>query len=222
MPKFQEGPTAIVALIAFAVWLLVCLPILYLPSGAHDHGEFLGVKYGEWLLFLATMALFWATWQLVKGAEKTSVRQLRAYVFVVRAKIEDVEFAKTPLAKITFLNSGQTPAYNLTATVAIGYGPDNIPSGKFPNEPLAPTMSVMTVGAKQRIRHQITKAIPLSLTEATAIGTGTGAIYVVGSIRYIDAFSKPRGTKFRLVYGANAQKRGDSRLDVCTEGNESD
>jgi hypothetical protein len=82
MGKTVDEKIALVALIAFAVWLFVVLPLLYLPSQVHVHGEILEVKYGEWLLFLATMALFWATWRLVKGAEKTAERQLRAYVFV--------------------------------------------------------------------------------------------------------------------------------------------
>jgi hypothetical protein len=54
MPKFSDEKIALVALIAFAAWLFVGLPILYLPSQEHVHGEILGVKYGEWLLFLAT------------------------------------------------------------------------------------------------------------------------------------------------------------------------
>jgi hypothetical protein len=45
------------------------------------------------LLFFATGAIWWATRGLVKGAEKTSERQLRAYVFIRRAVITE-PFAK--------------------------------------------------------------------------------------------------------------------------------
>jgi uncharacterized membrane protein len=68
MPKPSDDRIiAIVALVALAAWLLIGLPILYLPTEGHVHGEILGVKYGEWLLFLATVVLAWTTWLLVKG-----------------------------------------------------------------------------------------------------------------------------------------------------------
>jgi hypothetical protein len=45
MPKMSEGKIAIGALIALAAWLLIGLPLLYLPSEGHVHGEILDVKY---------------------------------------------------------------------------------------------------------------------------------------------------------------------------------
>jgi hypothetical protein len=82
MTKFSDERIALVALVSLAAWFLVALPILYLPSEGHVHGEILGVKYGEWLLFLATVVLAWTTWLLVKGAKQPAERQLRAYIHV--------------------------------------------------------------------------------------------------------------------------------------------
>jgi hypothetical protein len=110
LQKTSDGRIAIIALIAFAAWLLVGLPLLYLPSQDHVHGEILGVKYGEWLLFLATTALFWATWRLVTGAEKTAQRQLRAYVFVESGSITHIDDDEgVPEVYVTIKNFGQTP-----------------------------------------------------------------------------------------------------------------
>jgi hypothetical protein len=49
MPKISDCRIALVALIALAVWLFVCLPLLYLPSHDQVQGELLGVRYGEWV-----------------------------------------------------------------------------------------------------------------------------------------------------------------------------
>jgi hypothetical protein len=49
MPKDSDAKIALLALLAFAAWLFVGLPLLYLPSQDQVHGEILGVKYGEWL-----------------------------------------------------------------------------------------------------------------------------------------------------------------------------
>jgi hypothetical protein len=88
MLRNSDDKIALVALIAFAAWLLVGLPLLYLPSHEHVHGEILGVKYGEWLLFIATAALAGTTWLLVRGGEKTAKQQLRAYVTVQEVDVK--------------------------------------------------------------------------------------------------------------------------------------
>jgi hypothetical protein len=51
MQKTTDDRIALVALIAFAAWLLIALPLIYMPGEWHSHGEMIGVKYGEWLLF---------------------------------------------------------------------------------------------------------------------------------------------------------------------------
>lgn len=115
MSSSTEARIAITALIALAVWIFICLPLLYLPGEATAHGEFLGVKYGEWLIFIATMALVWATWKLVKGADATAERQLRAYMFVRPVSTHFLYEGESCRLTITYAvrNSGQTPAHHL-------------------------------------------------------------------------------------------------------------
>src|SRR6266702_8295617 len=59
-------------------------------KGSHNASEitFLGVKPGEWLLVVATFALWYATMRLVWDARETSKRQLRAYVTVKAVEME--------------------------------------------------------------------------------------------------------------------------------------
>jgi hypothetical protein len=125
MPKFSDDRIAFVALIALAAWLFVGLPFLYSPSQEHVHGEILGVKYGEWLLVAVTAVLAFTTWLLVKGAERTAERQLRAYVTVQEVRMHThrrpatmgaygaVEGAvHTYRLAVVLKNGGMTPAVN--------------------------------------------------------------------------------------------------------------
>jgi hypothetical protein len=66
------------------------------------------------LLFAATLALWWSTRRLVKGGESTAKRQLRAYVV---ATIKGCDVPETSDGIFTFhlaiKNTGQTPAHEL-------------------------------------------------------------------------------------------------------------
>jgi hypothetical protein len=113
MSNCSEGRIAIVALIALAIWLFVGLPLLYSSDFSIPH-QLLEVKGGELLIFGATVALWWATWRLVKGAEKTAERQLRAYVGPKMAFVQDL-WSKQPKVQIGLNNFGLTPAFAVTA-----------------------------------------------------------------------------------------------------------
>jgi hypothetical protein len=89
------------------------------PSGEQQHqhsGEnasevsILGVKPGEWLLSIVTLMLWGATVGLVRSADRTAERQLRAYFDLRSAVVEDFEVGKMPKVILSFKNVGQTPA----------------------------------------------------------------------------------------------------------------
>ena len=149
MPKTADGRIILVALGAFAAWLFVGLPLLYLPPQDHVRGEILGVKYGEWLLFLATMGLWWATLHLaVEGklaSEKTIAEmrrigeaQVRAYVDISSSEIFFIPLGLLgsyahPMVRIAAANTGQSPAKNFIwnptveyYTASIGDGPRSL------------------------------------------------------------------------------------------------
>jgi hypothetical protein len=199
--KTSDGKIAIIALIAFAAWLFVGLPLLYLPSQDHVHGEILGVKYGEWLLFLATMALFWATWRLVTGAEKTAERQLRAYVFVRPISTHFLYDGDSCRVTITYVakNSGQTPAFQL-----LHFGEIcnlMVPTvTRITTPPPTGPLSAVSLGPGAEIEGTVWGI--MGIEKLKELGTSFKKIHVVGTAIYIDAFQKRRETQF-CFYVAN-------------------
>jgi hypothetical protein len=201
MPKNSDAKIALVALIAFAAWLFVGLPLLYLPSQDHVPGEMLGVKYGEWLLFLATAWLAWATWQLVKGADKTAERQLRAYVFVRPLSTHFLYDGESCRVTITYAvkNSGQTPAFQLLQFGEICNL--MVPTmTKIVTPPPTGPLSVMSIGPGAEIEGTVWGI--MNIEKLNELGNSFKKIHVVGTAIYIDAFTKRRETKF-CFYVAN-------------------
>jgi hypothetical protein len=201
MPKSSDGRIVLFALIALAAWLFVALPLIYLPSQEHVHGEILGVKYGEWLLFAATRGLWWATWRLVKSSEKTAERQLRAYVFVRPIGTHFLYEGDSCRVTITYgvKNTGQTPAFQLLqfgeicnlmvpAVTRITTPP--------PNGPL----SAISLGPGAEIEGTVWGI--MDIKKLKELGTSFKKIHVVGTAIYIDAFKKRRETQF-CFYVAN-------------------
>jgi hypothetical protein len=205
MPKDSDGTIAIVALIALAAWLLIGLPLLYLPDQGHVHGEFLGVKYGEWLIFAATAVLALTTWLLVKGAKKTAERQLRAYVTVQEVSMHTHRGPSTmggygyvvegPIhtyrLAVVLKNGGSTPAINgkinishrrFTAEIAPDFDfPD---STNFANALIGPQVVWLTPAI----------LIPASDLESPLVGNFH---YLWGWIEYDDIFGTTlRRTEF--------------------------
>jgi hypothetical protein len=71
------------------------------------------------LLAGATIALWWATRDLVTGESETAKRQLRAYVGVAVGRIEKFGSSAPVEGSVIVKNFGQTPAYNLNQSTAI-------------------------------------------------------------------------------------------------------
>src|SRR5438105_15050671 len=85
-----------------------------------------GVNFGRrltvtFLLFVATLALWWSTRRLVSGAEFTAKRQLRAYVNVAVARASPQGDLFRYYVEVK--NFGQTPAYDVTLRYGIRWCP---------------------------------------------------------------------------------------------------
>lgn len=204
MPKISDCRIALVALIAFAAWLFVGLPLLYLPSQDHLHGEILGVKYGEWLLFLATMGLWWATWRLVTGSEKNAERQLRAYVCVLRGEVTNIDGPGPIEATVAIKNCGQTPAYDLIMWGGMSIRIESdapIP----PPDKGAPHPQILGPGAEV---FKVEKTFMTPNGDVTdfhraAIKEGRGTLTIYGEITYTDAFGKKRFCNYSWFCGGS-------------------
>jgi hypothetical protein len=74
-------------------------------------------------IFLFTLALFLATYLLYTAGERHSERQLRAYIFLSYAEISNIVSEQDLTSKIVVKNFGQTPAYDVTASLGVGGSP---------------------------------------------------------------------------------------------------
>jgi hypothetical protein len=207
--RFHEGPIAITALALLAFWLFVCLPLIYVPElSVGHHGEILGVKYGEWLLFAATAFLAWTTWLLVSGADKTAKRQLRAYVHPMNGRADRTSDNKIRV-NLTLKNWGQTPAYELRHKTAVRFVPPEAPSG-YSEEGLLVEEIVIPPGAEYPI-HMYSRD-SFDIDDEVEYRENRKTILVYGELIYRDAFDQLQTTTFRYeVMGDIWASRGQLR-----------
>jgi hypothetical protein len=149
------------------------------------------------LLFIATLALYYATRKLVKGAEDTARSQLRAYIGINSAVLEtELRQGRPMKVTVEIKNFGQTPAYkcvgsiNCAALEFEGDVPMDLRGDLDPEY-----IGVIHGGAvllKSRIKPDI------SMEEVTNIMSGKKALWLFGQFTYTTAFDMPqRTTKFR-------------------------
>lgn len=168
------------------------------------------------LLFAATLALWRATDRLVRGADETAERQLRAYIFVESGKVE------TPLANGRFManlivrNSGKTPAYDVVCDIGMDAGREFLAEWDKDVDDDKPHPAGS--GAIGPGSHIVLDPESTWLADSTILYkcfVGEYALFVYGLIRYRDAFGKARHTRFRMY-----RNRGNDELAMWKEGNE--
>jgi hypothetical protein len=232
MKKCADKPIAIAALIFFAVWLFVGLPMMYAPGEGHVHGAILGVKYGECLLFLATVVLAWTTWMLVKGAEKTAERQLRAYVLVDKATAFsanregaiafygsdtgrggqplEIRSGYQPVAIFEFKNFGQTPAHDVEMFGNAAIVPWPLKLETLPEIDFSQNHSKQIIGPGGiRTKYDLfVEPHIITGEEYQGLTNERLAIFFFGEVRYLDAFGKRRVTRYRFFSGGQMGLRG--------------
>lgn len=167
------------------------------------------------LLFIATMALWWATQRLVRGADQTAERQLRAYLGIDKMGFRnETYFAQY---EVGFRNFGTTPANN----VRIRYdtdlrdADDDRPFTISPDfqsyGPLSPTQTVVAMNDENR---------EFDTEEWNSIYNGSRILYLFGEVLYDDCFSRTRSLKFRLMTEARFDSAKRGQLKFCPRGNE--
>ena len=150
------------------------------------------------LLFLATLALYCSTRDLVKGAERTAERQLCAFVFLTGTGIIEKKNGKDILAVAHFKNFGQTPAYNMKIYGKMAVG-DYPLRKKLPALVFSVDRSSESIGPTDtRDQYQTLTALPSG--EKDAVIAKRSAIYLYGTLFYRDAFGKARCTAYRFFY----------------------
>ncbi|MEK7322703.1 MAG: hypothetical protein AABZ84_06465 [Pseudomonadota bacterium] len=174
-------------------------------------------------LFIATWFLYCATRDLVRGADDTAKRQLRAYLSVTPDFINsDCNIGST------IENHGLTPAYKITTES--GYAdilPHPLPLEFNFKEIIDRTSHTHILAPRQTLRATVIPRRIFSKDEIAAAIEGTKfRLYVFGAITYTDAFDKSHRTEYcrsiqgspnlRKVIGFSGGKEGETD-DVAFE-----
>lgn len=138
----------------------------------------------------------------VEITERAAERQLRAYVMVESANIKKLKIGEIPEVSVTIKNFGQTPAYNVKVWGLPGF--QDFPlKGNLPTERPDETDNFVAAPLAPTVPHTIPLIFKRRMNEETihALKAGSHAIFVVGQVRYIDAFKVERETDFCLFIG---------------------
>ncbi|MEO9167810.1 MAG: hypothetical protein ABI230_05340 [Aestuariivirga sp.] len=168
------------------------------------------------VLAVFTIALWFVTLGIFRDSKDSSERQQRAYVMV-----EGLSLSRNPQSEVGFgatvtaKNFGQTPAREVIewAQISVRSMPNTEPFVKVDTP--YPSKSVLAPGvySTQIPTHsEISDAIKIMILMSKA------AIFVCGEISYIDAFNKPRTTRYRFMCLGQGYNLGLFRQ--CEEGNE--
>lgn len=182
----------------------------------------LGIKPGEWLLSIVTFMLWGATVGLVRGADRTAERQLRAYIDIKSAKVENFEIGEEPEIRVHLQNVGQTPAKNVRTRMDAQITPFDDPPGQFDLIEVNPEYgSNSTIGKDGDVAAFLMME---SLTKHfyDAVRYGESALFVVGVVRYEDIFDNPHYHRFRMFYHGESIELGIDSMTIHGEGNDSD
>jgi hypothetical protein len=171
------------------------------------------------LLARATLRLWDSTERLVKGAEDTAQRQLRAYISVDAPDNMPAIIGDKISIILQITNDGQTPAYNVLAypRVAIASIPltEGLPEAVVESR----KKTLGDLNPKARVFQSGEIAAP-NQQVMEAIRNGTKGIYFYGEVKFVDTFNKNQWVKFCVMLGFEENGRL-AGLIHCPEGNQS-
>jgi hypothetical protein len=181
-----------------------------------------GIKPGEWLLSIVTLMLWGATVGLVRSADRTAERQLRAYFDLISATVIDFVEGGQPNVVIGFKNVGQTPAFDVICKLSAQIRPVD-------DEPLDVDIDLRSVTAsKSTIGRDGALTTHLECTTLTkhffmAVKNGEAALFAYGIIRYTDLYERSRYLRFRMaLLEQNLSPEGEGIMSTCAGGNDAD
>jgi hypothetical protein len=164
------------------------------------------------IVALATIFLWDATRDLVRGSEETARRQLRAYMGIEKYTISNVSPDMKTCVDLTVRNYGQTPAYDVDFLVAQEIGnPNSILADLPQREERLVIDPGATFTATCLAEHSLTQA------QFDGIKANIAPVIVYGVIKYRDAFGGRQRREFRLQHGGRYV--GTSRMILSKKGN---
>jgi hypothetical protein len=175
------------------------------------------------VLSVFTGTLWWSTRRLWKSAtgqlhhlEQTTIHELRAYVLVSGARVDNVIDPSMREVRLTVRNFGKTPAKDVV--VWMGTSIREFPlRGTFGRPPDTLRMGRDIIGPSRFTTSVVSVAGSTPQTEI-ALHSGTAAIFAFGEISYVDAFGIPRRTEFRHMCHGVGLATGN--MAACESGNQ--
>ncbi|SDS05625.1 hypothetical protein [Bradyrhizobium canariense] len=198
------------------------------PSGKYESqhsGEdaseisILGIKPGEWLLSIVTLMLWGATVGLVRSADRTAERQLRAYFDLRGTTVEDFEVGKLPNVILQFKNVGQTPAIDVVLRMSVQVR-DFVDEPGETDPTVTPGGSKSTIGRDGSLISHLRMSEPLSRYSFEAVRNDKAAFFAWGIVRYSDVYGHRRYLRFRMAFTAKNFAAGNETMETCSEGND--
>jgi hypothetical protein len=148
----------------------------------------------------------------------TTRRQLRAYVFVSRAEIVDLELGAVPIVQIDIKNTGQTPAYNVVHVWRCGsFAYPLTEKLRLPRQGEPISWAHLGPGAIAKCHRTAEKQIGHGAT--IELSNRPMAFFVYGEIIYKDAFNKTRFTRY-VFFQDGIPRMGPGQLIAHAKGNE--
>jgi hypothetical protein len=154
-------------------------------------------------LAIYTAALWRSTKKLVESGDVTSKRELRAYVGVTETEVIHTIMDDELLARVSFQNTGQTPAHDLTSWIC-----EDVFVKKNPNECLFANGDDQEKGGVLVPGVTWTRHISIKLHNLNMdnLERQTDAIWIWGGIDYKDSFGEMCTVTFRFWVGEKRQR----------------
>jgi hypothetical protein len=172
-------------------------------QGTEFWPAFLGyrLKVTDTLVAVFTALLFFATRDLVRGADDAARRQLRAYLSMTPKIFSN--FVTGGFVQVEFLqrNHGHTPAFTITHIFEIAILPNPLPDRFVFPIPTKTVPNNHTIFPADDAKGWFYGGGPLTAAEVASVAARTHRIHVWGVTTYRDAFHKERTTKFSASAG---------------------
>jgi flagellar basal body-associated protein FliL len=186
-----------------------------LPIIHDSHNEILAAF--TIVLAIATIFLWFTISDLVRGAEQTAQRQLRAHIGVTTREVPSLIVGEKQSAGVFFTNHGQTPALRVRYRGDVRILKNGLPSGlpritKF-------RVDCLPLNPGQKIPIVYETSGELTVVDERAIRDDVCRFYSYGEIEYFDVFGRRRITTYRFMYGGSRLISG-GHWAVCKNGND--
>lgn len=169
----------------------------------------------------AVMTLCIISFQLKMGWRQTDisqsqlVNQTRAWITVKAASYEEIEEGKEINYTVTFVNSGNSPALNLTTHIECEISNTPVqPPREFTVRDNNPSKAVVGPGGTFLAGGSDNDNTILTEELVEKIKRGDLSIYVWAVVKYDDIFGQQRETGY-----CGTNRLGTTYLDICRDGN---